>query len=104
MRVTPFGGSSDCLIMPMNDAVDQVLKLPGRAGRVEHGDDGAGKSNETGLHRGDLLSSHEKTTTNAQERQLKGVSPLRWRRVDEIRGARLTRMPCPPVLLRYPVE
>jgi hypothetical protein len=26
------------------------LQLPGRSGGVEHGDDGAGESNETDLH------------------------------------------------------
>jgi hypothetical protein len=30
--------------------IERVLQLPGRAGGVEHGDDGAGKSDETGLH------------------------------------------------------
>jgi hypothetical protein len=58
--------------MPINDAVDQVLQLPGRAGGVEHRDDGAGKSNETGLHIWRPPFFPRKNRTNAQEGTIKG--------------------------------
>jgi hypothetical protein len=72
--------------------VNQDLPAPGGACGVEHCDDRAGKSNETGLHNEatSFLPTRKLQSECPRKAQLKGVSPLRWGRVDE-KGARAKR-------------
>jgi hypothetical protein len=95
--------SSECTALSM-DLQCYDLQLPGRAGGVEHGDDGAGESNQTSLHEASSLlfwRGNEYLEKGAMGERVNAS----LERVCTTEGARVPRgAPCLSGLLRYPIE